>query len=91
VGFVIVTFEVIAVAVAGMLHSPLTPRTVNDASSPAVIGVARAPIVSVARVSNNRHGTIGTIDDALPDPASSSLLRPTAVATPADSIAATPT
>ncbi len=51
-----------------MVQSPLLPVTWTVSDSLAVIGVARGPtVVGVGRVSNNRHGVIGTkVDDVGP-------------------------
>jgi hypothetical protein len=57
------------VAPGGIVQFPFVPHTATLYVSSEPIGVARGPMVSEARVSNNRHGVIGTNDDAAVDPA----------------------
>jgi hypothetical protein len=59
-----VTLVAIAVAAEGIVHWPFVPETANVAVSSAPIGAARDPTVETTRVSTNRHGAVGTNDDA---------------------------
>ena len=71
------TFDEIAVAVAGMLHAPFAPRTTNVAISPEPSGADRVPTaVGAGLVSTRRHGTIGTNDDAVPDDTAFAIPKP---------------
>jgi hypothetical protein len=65
----IVTFIDTAVAPPGIVQFPFVPVTCATKVSPAPTGVALVPTLSGAgRVSANRHGVIGTNDDAAPAP-----------------------
>jgi hypothetical protein len=52
------------------MQLPLEPHTGVTYTSFGPIGVARGPMLSApVRVSNNRHGVIGTNDEAVAEPA----------------------
>jgi hypothetical protein len=59
-----------AVTPTGIVQFPFVPHTVVMYVSSGPSGVARGPMLSSpARVSNRRHGVVGTKDDAFGDPA----------------------
>ncbi len=65
VGPIATTFSDSAVAPVGIEQLPLLPQVGTVNVSPAVSGVGRLPtLMSPGRVSNNRHGVIGTSADA---------------------------
>ena len=86
----VVRLETIPVAVVGIVQLPFVPHTAKVASSSAPIGVERLPTVFAARVSNNRHGTIGTTEETSPGAAVKWPDRPTTVAVAAARAAAIP-
>src|SRR5215218_8518355 len=88
-GLAMVMFVRIAVAVAGMLQSPLRPLTAKVTCSASPIGVARVPTLSLpARVSTNRHGVIEINDEATFEGSAIDRTTPSPV-TPAAASAAT--
>ncbi|MBI5088291.1 MAG: hypothetical protein HZB15_05370 [Actinobacteria bacterium] len=62
VGRTAVMLAMTAVAVAGIMHAPWSPRAANVTVSPGRNGTVRAPMPS--RVSTKRHGTMVTADEA---------------------------
>ena len=77
VGLMIATEIDTPVAPAGIVQFPFVPHTGTTYVSPAPIGVDRDPMLSTPeRVSNNRHGVIGTNDDAFDDPAAEAVNNP---------------
>ena len=91
VGFTMVTFVLMAVALEGMVQLPLVPLTANGTDSPAPLAPLRVPTCSLpARVSARRHGAIDTYDDATDgEPAFAALITPAVVAAAAATAAVT--
>lgn len=70
------TFIDSPVAPDGIVQLPLVPHTGTVNVSDELNGVLRDPTTNAARVSNNRHGVIGTNDDARSDPDAEAVNNP---------------
>lgn len=65
VGLIATTFMESPVAPDGMMQFPFCPHTTATKVSAEPTGLSRVPTAVAGRVSNNRHGVIGTNDDAV--------------------------
>src|SRR3954470_8359185 len=76
-GLMIATLIDTPVAPVGIVQLPLVPHTGTTNVSLAPTGVDRVPtLLGSGRVSNNRHGVIGTNEDAVGEPAADAVNKP---------------
>ena len=76
-GLMLTTLSETPVAPDGIVQFPFVPHTGTTYVSLAPIGVDRVPtLMEPGRVSNNRHGVIGTNDDAFAEPAADAVNNP---------------